>query len=692
MWKKINPYTWQFDFLAEAWEPGPAGASIVSAEFSGDDILFTKSDTSTVTLADAKIELKWDDWAPGADGAPGAPGANWTNGTNGIDWTDWTDGISFTPKWPYSAGTAYVPNDVVSYNGSSWIALQNTTGNTPSEWAYWTLCAAKGTDGTGSGDISGSGTANELAYFTGEKTIDNLPTSTYPSLTELSYVKWVTSAIQTQLWGKASTAAASTSAAWLAPQATAPASWLYNYLGITNWETVYTNKALFDATAPSTQAYGDSAATGSAAVAARRDHKHAMPASTKDTTAVTGILKGNWTSVSAAASWTDYVAPNVAITWATKTKITYDAKGLVTGGADATTADIADSTNKRYVTDAQLTVIWNTSNTNTWDNATNSQYSGLAASKQDTLVSGTNIKTINSTSLLGSGNIDTQNLSKATWAEVDTGTDDTKYVTAKAMEDSSYMKNPMTTAGDIIYGWTSWTPTRLAKGTAGQVLKMNSGETAPEWWTASWGTSLRTAITGTRASNTTITVATDLKDIFKKGMIVRRQESGVDKVGMVSIPSTYSSPSTTITIIWDTCASIDTDTFKYSSIIWAEQFIKNFAYAGTVWATGTDVMNAYYANEPYRVIGAEINAWVVWSNSGNTVVNIKKWSTTMFTTKPTLAYNALTTATPFTADSATSLALNDRVTIDIDWVCTTTFHQDLYIKLYLLPTRYLSLT
>jgi hypothetical protein len=99
------------------------------------------------------------------------------------------------------------------------------------------------------------------------------------------------------------------------------------------------------------------------------------------------------------------VDENAAITGATKTKITYDSKGLVTAGADATTADIADSTDKRYVTDAQLTVIGNTSGTNSGDNATNSQYSGLAASKQDTLVSGTNIKTINSTSLLGSGDI-----------------------------------------------------------------------------------------------------------------------------------------------------------------------------------------------------------------------------------------------------------------------------------------------
>jgi hypothetical protein len=99
------------------------------------------------------------------------------------------------------------------------------------------------------------------------------------------------------------------------------------------------------------------------------------------------------------------VDENTAITGATKTKVTYDAKGLVTAGADATTADIASSTDKRYVTDAQLVVVGNTSGTNTGDNATNSQYSGLAASKQDTLVSGTNIKTINSTSLLGSGNV-----------------------------------------------------------------------------------------------------------------------------------------------------------------------------------------------------------------------------------------------------------------------------------------------
>ena len=61
------------------------------------------------------------------------------------------------------------------------------------------------------------------------------------------------------------------------------------------------------------------------------------------------------------------VTSNTAITGATKTKVTFDSKGLVTSGADATTSDIADSSNKRYVTDAQLVVIGNTSGTNTGD-------------------------------------------------------------------------------------------------------------------------------------------------------------------------------------------------------------------------------------------------------------------------------------------------------------------------------------
>jgi hypothetical protein len=93
------------------------------------------------------------------------------------------------------------------------------------------------------------------------------------------------------------------------------------------------------------------------------------------------------------------VATNSAITGATKTKITYDAKGLVTSGADATTADIADSANKRYVTDANLTVIGNTSNTNTGDETQSTILSKLGffvnnRTTDTTAVTGTTTETI----------------------------------------------------------------------------------------------------------------------------------------------------------------------------------------------------------------------------------------------------------------------------------------------------------
>jgi len=51
--------------------------------------------------------------------------------------------------------------------------------------------------------VTGTGTNNQLAYFNSTgSTISSLSTSTYPSLTELSYVKGVTSSIQTQLDSK----------------------------------------------------------------------------------------------------------------------------------------------------------------------------------------------------------------------------------------------------------------------------------------------------------------------------------------------------------------------------------------------------------------------------------------------------------------------------------------------------------
>ena len=68
--------------------------------------------------------------------------------------------IKFTWKGAYNASTAYVIDDVVSYNGSSYVCIQATTGNLPTVTAYWEQMSQKGTDadlinitGTVQGDI-----------------------------------------------------------------------------------------------------------------------------------------------------------------------------------------------------------------------------------------------------------------------------------------------------------------------------------------------------------------------------------------------------------------------------------------------------------------------------------------------------------------------------------------------------------
>jgi hypothetical protein len=81
----------------------------------------------------------------------------------------------------------------------------------------------------------------------------------------------------------------------------------------------------------------------------------------------TGGTSSQFLKADGSVDSSNYLEENTSITGATKTKITYDSKGLVTGGTDATTADINDSTNRRYVTDANLNTIGNTSGTNTGD-------------------------------------------------------------------------------------------------------------------------------------------------------------------------------------------------------------------------------------------------------------------------------------------------------------------------------------
>lgn len=76
----------------------------------------------------------------------------------------------------YDIGEAYTQDQVVRYNGSSFIALQAVPAGTspsstmpPVDTAYWQVLAVKGTDGTGTGDVVGPSSAvnNRIAVFSG---------------------------------------------------------------------------------------------------------------------------------------------------------------------------------------------------------------------------------------------------------------------------------------------------------------------------------------------------------------------------------------------------------------------------------------------------------------------------------------------------------------------------------------------
>ena len=61
----------------------------------------------------------------------------------------------FRWRGEWSSSTAYKQNDVVSLNGSSYIALTNTTNVVPVSTGYWALMAAAGT-GTGTTGATGA--------------------------------------------------------------------------------------------------------------------------------------------------------------------------------------------------------------------------------------------------------------------------------------------------------------------------------------------------------------------------------------------------------------------------------------------------------------------------------------------------------------------------------------------------------
>jgi hypothetical protein len=81
------------------------------------------------------------------------------------------------------------------------------------------------------------------------------------------------------------------------------------------------------------------------------------------------------------------------------------------------------------------------------------------------------------------------------------------------LADAAIAKSTLTTAGDIIYR-NATVPVRLGIGTAGQVLKVNSGATAPEWGAPSSGKVLQVLSSfNTSTFSTTNTTFTDVTSL-----------------------------------------------------------------------------------------------------------------------------------------------------------------------------------
>jgi hypothetical protein len=84
-------------------------------------------------------------------------------------------------------------------------------------------------------------------------------------------------------------------------------------------------------------------------------------------------------------------------------------------------------------------------------------------------------------------------------------TDDNRLVIGDGAATQTFTPNPAsTTAGDTEYYTAANTKARLAKGTAGQALRMNSGATAPEWGSSIVSATAQASTSGTSIDFTSI--------------------------------------------------------------------------------------------------------------------------------------------------------------------------------------------
>ena len=146
------------------------------------------------------------DGVNGVDGINGTNGIDGINGRDGLDGRDGIDGINGIDGKDGKDGKSVSDETIAKIkktfkdaeNNLLWVNNGAVKSITAGSNITITGDSQNPTISATGGGTVGPGTANEIAYFDSTTTVNSLATATYPSLTELSYVKGATSAIQTQ--------------------------------------------------------------------------------------------------------------------------------------------------------------------------------------------------------------------------------------------------------------------------------------------------------------------------------------------------------------------------------------------------------------------------------------------------------------------------------------------------------------
>ena len=189
----------------------PTGTNADYLDGTGTPTLFPTIPSGTVTSVNSGINISVDNTNPAAPIINSLSDRYKTTSTTSNSVTNGSKNFTVDLNLSYIPlqeilvvhnPANHMHGEVTSYNAATGALVVNIKTHTGSgTYTDWTL----NLDGTPVDALTGSGTANEIAYFTAARILASLPVATYPSLTELSYVKGVTSAIQTQINSKQDT-------------------------------------------------------------------------------------------------------------------------------------------------------------------------------------------------------------------------------------------------------------------------------------------------------------------------------------------------------------------------------------------------------------------------------------------------------------------------------------------------------